>query len=137
MKNILIILFLLYSTTNASDNYELKLYDKLLPLIFIKTPIVVFVDKDTRELLKNSDKFKIVNSCDKNTMVLIGKNFHNLSYQCKNKPIFATSYRGFKNQKNSFGAFYWRKGRPQIRFKNDVLNRYNLNLPNSLKKYAK
>ena len=137
MKKILIILFLLYSISNASDNYELKLYEKVLPSIFKQLPIKIYTDDDIKDILKHSNKFDILSTCTDAVVVIIGKNFENISQECKNKPIFATSYRGFKNYQNSFGAFYWRKGRPQIRFKNDTLNRYNLNLPNSLKKYAK
>lgn len=138
MKKILIIFILVYTTLlNGSDKYELKLYEKVLPSIFTTTPIKVYVDKNTKELLKNSNKFEIMDSCDDATVLLIGKSFVNIDSQCQGKPMFSTSYRGFKNGTNSFGAFYWRKGRPQIRFKRDVLDKYNLFLPNSLQKYAK
>ena len=137
MKKILIVLLIYYNCLNASDNYELKLYEKVLPSIFTKLPIKVFVDKKHRKMLQNSSKFKVVDNCNESVVLLVGKDFTKLPSECKNKPLFSTSYRSFKNDKNSFGAFYWRKGRPQIKFKNDVLDRYNLNLPASLKKYAK
>ena len=137
MKKILIICTFISVILSASNNYELSLYEKVLPTIFIKTPIRVFVDKEMEELLKHSDKFKIVHTCNKSIVILIGNNFSNLPEVCKDKPFFTTSYKSFKNDENSFGAFYWRKGRPQIRFKKHVVDRYNLKLPYSLKKYIK
>lgn len=129
-------LLLIYNFAFA-NNYELKLYEKVLPSIFKEIPIKVFADKDTHVLLEHSNKFHIVSKCDKAVILLIGKRFDNIPIQCKDKPIFATSYRSYKNSVNSFGAFYWRKGRPQLKFKNEVLEKYNLNLPFSLQKYVK
>lgn len=137
MKKILIILLLFYNILNANNNYELKLYEKVLPSIFKQTPIKIFADKNIKEILKYSQLFHIVDNCDNAVMLLVGKNFSDLSKECKNKPIFSTSYRDFKNNDNSFGAFYWRKGRPQIKFKNSVISKFNLHLPNNLKKYSK
>ncbi len=137
MKRIIIIFVFFTTILNASNNYELKLYEKILPPIFSKIPLTVFADKDANELLNISKKFKIVTNCNEAVVILIGRNFLNIPDDCKDKPIFSTSYRSFKNSKNSFGAFYWRKGRPQIKFKNKVLVRYNLTLPNFLRKYEK
>ena len=137
MKKIIFILLIFWNILFANNSYELKLYEKILPSIFLQMPIKIYTDKDTKKLLVNSDKFDILTTCTDAVVVIVGKNFENISQECTNKPIFATSYRGFKNYQNSFGAFYWRKGRPQIRFKNDTLNRYNLDLPYYLKKYIK
>ncbi len=136
MKKIFLIWIFLHQILLANSSYELKLYEKVLPSIFTKLPIKVFVDKSTKKLLKDSDKFEIVSVCNDDVVLVIGKNFHNLSANCKEKPLFATSYRWYKNYKNSLGAFYWRKGRPQLRFKKDTFKRYNINLPEDLMRYA-
>ena len=138
MKTKYLVFIFSYTLLNANSNqYEVELYNKVLPSIFTKKPITVFVDKETKALLKESKKFKIVNKCDAKVVLLIGKNFTNLSTLCRHKPQFSTSYKSFKNDINSFGAFYWRKGRPQIRFQQEVIDRYNLRLPDSLQKYIK
>ena len=135
MKNIF--LTLIFSTVLfAGSSYELKLYEKVLPYIF-ETPIKVYVDDDTKKLLQNSDKFEIVSTCSDAVVLLIGKNFEDLPLKCKEKPLFATSYRWYKNYENTLGAFYWRKGRPQLRFKKDTFKRHNINLPPSLIRYAR
>lgn len=136
MKKILITFILIYTTLlNGSDKYELKLYEKVLPAIFTATPIKVFVDEEMKELLKNSKKFDITDNCDYTTVLLIGNSFQNLDNSCKNKPRFYTNYRKYKKDKNGFGVFYWRKGRPQIKFKSSSLNHLNIKLPQGLKRY--
>ena len=136
MKKLFLFL-VIHTVMFANMNYELKLYEKVLVSIFKKQKLNVYVSNNIRVLLKNSDKFNIVNICDKSVDLLIGDKFIGLAYECKNKPLFSTSHKSFKNDKNSFGAFYWRKGRPQIIFNQDVLDNYKLVLPDSLKRYVK
>jgi len=135
MKRILLIPLFVFALLHAEENYELKLYESIIPSIFNERPIKVYLDKDMSRLLKDSSKFEIVQYCNSSVTLLIGKNFKNLFDECKGKPVFSTSYRSFKNNDNSIGAFYWRKGRPQIRFKSDALKRYNLILPSKLQRY--
>jgi len=66
---------------------------------------------------------------------LVGRSFPELPAECQDKPLFSTSYRIYKNLEKSFGAFYWRKGRPQLRFKKEGLERYHLILPEILQRY--
>ena len=136
MKKIFFTLILFCTYIYASDIYELKLYEKILSSVFIKTPIRIYADQDTKEILKNSSKFIIMNNCSSAVVVLVGKNFDDISRECTNKPIFATNYRTYKSLKNSFGAFYWRKGRPQLRFRQKAIDRLHLSLPDSLQKYV-
>ena len=135
MKKLILIFIFVANILYSQDNYELKLYDKILPIIFNKNYIRVYVDDYTRDILKTSLIFEIVNNCNEADL-LIGKNKNIFPRWCENKPLFATSYKGFKNSNNSFGAFYWRKGRPQIKFKLNTIEKFNLNLPDSLWKYA-
>ena len=133
-KTIIIFIFIIHNLF-ANDSYESKLYEKILPMILKQNNINIFADKETKFFLKNSSIFNIVYSCD-DADLLVGKSILDFPQDCKHKPIFATSYRFFNN-KNSFGAFYWRKGRPQIKFKLSVIEKFNLYLPQNFKKYAK
>jgi len=136
MKKIFLIWIFIHQVLLAESSYELKLYEKVLPYIF-ETPIKVYVDGSTKNLLQNSDEFEIKSTCSDDVVLVIGKNFSDLPQACKEKPLFATSYRWYKNYKNSLGAFYWRKGRPQLRFKKDIFEKYNIDVPYSLRKYVK
>ena len=136
MKKILFLLVIFINVAIARENYELKLYEKILPAIFKKDNLLVFTDENSKEVLNGSTIFKIIKNC-KDAEVLVGRDFSELNSTCLRKPIFATNYRTFNEYNSSFGAFYWRKGRPQIRFKLDALNFYHLYLPETMKKYAK
>jgi len=133
LKKILFILIFLNINLFSSENYELKLYEKILPIIFKTDRLIVYTDKYSQEIFKNSKVFSLVSSCEKAT-IIIGKNFEK---SCQKKPLFSTSYRSFENSKNSFGVFYWRNGVPNIMFNSKNIKRFHLFLPQSLKKYEK
>ena len=137
MKRILITILLLYSNLLfGDDTYELKLYEKILPAIFKDTQIVIYGDDDANKILAQSNIFVLTSKCETATL-LFGKDFDSLEKACTKIPLFTTNYHSFKNMPNSIGAFYWRKGRPQIIFNLDTLLLFNIELPNNLKKYAK
>jgi len=133
---LIISLFLLLTFVHSDDEYELQLYEKVIPSLFTHTtPLKVYPDTKSHDIIRHSKVFDIVLTC-KDADFLMGKNFTTISEHCQNKPIFTTSYSSFKNQKNSFATFYWRKGRPQIKFKRSVIKKFNLTLPLELEKYA-
>jgi len=121
----------------ANQKYELKLYESIFSSIFDHKDIKIYADEEHRKMLHESSKLNVVPTCTKETTLLLGKKFINLPDVCKNKPVFSTNYRDYKKMSNSFGVFYWRKGRPQIRFKKKALLLYHITLPKSLQKYAK
>jgi len=135
MKILLITFIIFCNILEAKSSYAIKLYEKILPSMIENRPIKVFLDKETKELLKNSELFQIIEVCTEKVDVLIGKNFHDISEECKNKPIFATNYKTYKKNENSIGAFYWRKGRPQIIFNSKNLTYFQMPLVASLRKF--
>jgi hypothetical protein len=134
MKTVWIVL-LATLLAEAGNPYELKLYEKVLPMLFTQYPIRVYADETVRNTLLKSRKFVVVDRCDDSVAVLIGKSFPELPDICQDKPLFSTSYRTYKNMEESFGAFYWRKGRPQLRFKKERLEHFHLMLPETLQRY--
>jgi len=137
MKKLIILCAVFRVMLFANEDYELKLYEKILPDIFTQIPIYIYTTQEVKEILQKSTKFKVVNRCNKRVVLLIGEDFTNLSAECKNKPVFATNYRTFRDNSNSFGAFYWTKGRPQIYFKQKNVEKFHLMLPHYLRKYEK
>lgn len=135
MINFLITFLILASNLFANDDYELKLYEKIFSSIYPSQKLKIYSDDTTSVLLKRSDRFVIVKDCS-DAQILIGKNLH-LDEKCDNKPRFTTSYNSFINNKNVIGAFYWRKGRPQMKFKKDILKKFNIKIPKSLEKFSK
>lgn len=136
MKKIFLIIFA-FTSLQSSDIYELQMYQNILTTLFQKDTILVYSrDADEIELIKTSTNIKLTTKCS-DADVLIGKNFSYPEFRECKKPIFATSYRSYMEQENAFAVFYWRKGRPQIQFKLEPINRYKLFLPENFKKYSK
>jgi len=133
MKKFIILIYLSITVFANNKQYELKLYEKVLGSLFEQKRINVYVDDTLKEILMKSENFIIVNKCS-DALVQVGDNFE---LKCENLPYFATSYKTFKNETDVIGAFYWRKGRPQLKLKTKVIDKFNLKLPKTLEKYAK
>jgi len=125
---------LLVGLAMAGVDYELKLFETVVLAIFQKQTIKVYASKDVKSVLKNSKKLIVQDQCS-NAVVLIGKEFSNLAIECQNKPIFSTNYRYYQKTSTSFGVFYWRKGRPQLKFNTNKLVKFGLILPTFLEKF--
>lgn len=134
MRKLFLIFIFIINSFGSENNYELKLYEKILPSIFKKN-LLVYADKKSKEILIYSNVLELTISCI-HADILIGKDFENLPQVCEHKPVFSTNYRNFMKNKNSIGAFYWRKGRPQIKFRLDTLRKYDLTLPESLMEFV-
>jgi len=127
MKTIIVILFNICFL--FADSYEIKLYERLFPKLFNKKEIKVYTDANKKYFIK-SKVLKLSSFKDADIVIL-----YKSQIVC-HKPIFATSYISYVNS-NSIGAFYWRKGRPQLILNKKMILKYHLNLDNSLKKYLK
>ncbi len=131
-----IFLLLLISLSLFARDYTAKLYEKVLSSIFEDLPIVVYADRESVKELQKSDIFEIQTRCSDNVDVLVGSRFKDLPTECRNKPLFATTYKAYIQNGNAFGAFYWRKGRPQIHFNKTVLQKFGLELPKRLRRFV-
>jgi len=136
MLRFFLLLTLISSLLFAKDNYEQKLYENILPKVFHKNSVHIFItDDETKKVLNNSTILKIVQECN-DADIVIGNSFNQESANCKKKPSFALDYRAYKHSQSAIGAFYWRKGRPQIAFSKKSFKKYKLTIPQSLQKYV-
>jgi hypothetical protein len=134
LKKVLLIILILQSIVYGGD-YELKLYEKVLPSLFSKKDVIVYTDKNSYKIFIHSNIFKITQDCSR-ANVIVAKFQPETLEICDHIPFFATSYRGYHNSKNSIGAFYWRKGRPQLKLHINHIKEYNLSISSSLQGYA-
>jgi hypothetical protein len=109
---------------------ERILLEKVFENLFNKKVIKVYASKDVQKLLKGSVVIKIVKECKK-ADIIVG-NFVDIN--CS-KPVFVFSYFLYKDHSNILGAFYWRKGRPQLRLRHNVIKKYNLFIKDDLKDF--
>jgi len=136
MLRFFLILSILGSTLSAKGDYEQKLYESILPKIFHKNNVQIFINNnEAKKILQTSNILTIVQKCT-DADILIGNSFKKEESSCQKKPSFALDYRAYKRSKNAIGAFYWRKGRPQITFNKDAFEYHKLTIPKSLQKYV-
>ena len=91
-------------------------------------------DKELMSFLSNEKKINIAKNC-KNSKLVILSNIDHLPKNYKNKYIFVLDYDLLYEIPESFGAFYWKKGRPNIIFIRPRLLKSSLNLIDDLKPY--
>ena len=100
----------------------------ILPEILQKKQIKVFTFPKYYIYFKDN-KFILVKDCNQSDIV-----FGN--FDCDDKPVFALNYKYYKNNKNVFGVFYYRKGRPQLKLKKEALERFFKKIPKDLKDFV-
>lgn len=116
MKLILSIFFsvLILSANERVDHHKASILEKVFSQISINQKLKIWCDENALvSQLKDHNRFQMVDSClDANVILLNDK--ENLSQNCENKHIFALKYDILSNVPSSFGAFFWKKGRPNI-----------------------
>lgn len=139
MKTIILTLFLviLSSASEDKDVMRAQIIGKILSNVSINEVIRVW--SDNKELIaefkKNSNFVTTVN-CEKATIIVI-ENKENLHGDaCKNKPIFVLNYNLLKDIPDSFGAFFWKKGRPNIVIIEPRIESQNITVSKELKAYV-
>jgi len=118
-----LVILLISLQTLFGYNSEVELFNKLFTILFQKKEIKIYTKKYTFL----TPQLKIVSSCKLADLTLGELN-------CS-KPKFLLDYYNFKNDKNAIGAFYWRKGRPQLRLRKKELEKYKLFISKNFEDY--
>ncbi|MDD5210903.1 MAG: hypothetical protein PHV62_00680 [Sulfuricurvum sp.] len=138
MKAVSIILFLTIALF-ASDNKDImraQILEKIILNISINETITVW--SDNKELLagfRKSNHLIISDICDKATVIIIENKKELNDDTCKNKPIFVLNYNLLKEVPKSFGAFFWKKGRPNIVIIESRIKSQNISVSKELNAY--
>jgi hypothetical protein len=145
LKKVLILLILVYGHLYALDREStLKMYHKLLFSLSPKAIVSVYVDDDEyRKIFSFSKRIQLINEPENADIALITNEMafrkvlgERRNMQIGKKPIlFATDYRFLKRSDDIIGAFYWRKGRSQLLFIKDRLDRHHIVLPREYKDF--
>ena len=126
MKKLLIVFFT-FSFVFA-QNIEVKLFSKLFTTLFNKKTVYIYSENKKYSDI-NSIFLKNVEDCNKADVVL------GVSKYCKNKPHFLLDYYNYKDDPNALGAFYWRKGRPQLRLRKKIIDKLHLHISPDFKEF--
>ena len=145
MRNILILFILFYGHLYALErDSTLKIYHKLFFSLSPKAEISVYVnDNEYRKIFLTSKRLHLVSDPKASDIVLI-TNERTLekvlakekASQTDKKPIlFVTDYHLLARSDKVVGAFYWRKGRSQLLFVKNRLDKYHIVLPDEYQKF--
>ncbi len=134
----IVVLFILnIQFSNAFDiETASKIFDKLFYAVLQKEEIFVFTkDEEYKKVIINSKYLKIVDDSTKCDIILA--NDKNDFKSSNNKMVFTTQKELLDEQENVIGAFYWNKGKPEIIFLKERIEKNNLKLQEGFEKYAK
>ena len=133
MKKVFLICIFI-STIYASD---VKLASSIFSMVAValtqKTNPGVYVHLEIESIENYPAQLIIIDSCLQADIVILS-NTKNIPKQCEGKILFGTRYSHLKDTR-VVGAFFWQKGRPNILFYRDRLEKNNIKLDSSFNKY--
>jgi hypothetical protein len=145
LKKIVLLLIFLYGHSYAIDTQStLKIYHTIFSALVKKDKIVVFtLDNELREVFAKSKNIILSIYPEKSDIVLVTNTVIYAGIEEKlatltegNRPIaFATQYHFLEEFDTIVGALYWRKGRSQLLFIKNRLDKYNITLPQNYQKF--
>lgn len=117
MKTIILTLFLTISlfASDSKDVLRAQIIGKIISNLSINETITIW--SDNKELIaefKKSNHIITTDDCDKANIVVVENAKTVENKDCKNKLVFVLNYSLLKDVPESFGAFFWKKGRPNI-----------------------
>lgn len=128
LKFLITILFILSTPTLAQQDpqyIEVRLLEKVLSDMFDSSKVFVclYDTNKAQTIKKYSDKI-IITDCQNAQIILTDKHIPENS-----KPVFVLNDELLRTLKNAIGGLYWKKGRPQLIFLEDRLDKFNIKLP--------
>ena len=135
---IIIITFLLVSSLFAHHcnmNLKIQILENICSGIEnIENMKIYSNDSEIQQSFEKSKKFHVVKSFKEAQIIILTKDTK-LVKEFPNKHIFVLKYNLLEKIPNSFGAFFWKKGRPNIVFIKPRLQEQSLKLSSDLEHY--
>ena len=99
---------------DAPHGLKQQILEKILTNISLNKELIIW--SDDKELIEEFNKkgsFSTTATCEDATLLIL-ENKKNLDKTCQEKAIFVMNYALLKEIPQSFGAMFWKKGRPNI-----------------------
>jgi len=132
--------FILYILLNivllASDinPQKVKILEVILNEISIDSSKIIWSDNNTLlNDIKANNILHTVADCKSANIIILEKNI--LPIECKNKYIFVLDYKLLSEIDTSFGALFWKKGRPNIIILEPRIDKQSIKIKDKLKPY--
>lgn len=118
MRALAILIFLTLTSFASEERIDIKaqILEKIFANIHINKTITIWTDStELLEEFKKSSYLIVTDDCAVATLIVV-KEKKNIEADedCRGKPIFVLNYEMLKDIPESFGAFFWKKGRPNI-----------------------
>ncbi|EQB40106.1 hypothetical protein M947_03530 [Sulfurimonas hongkongensis] len=116
MRSLILALLLTLSSFAADSplDLEVKILEKIISEISINKEKIIWSDnKKLYITMEKKGRIHTTLECKKATIVIL-QDIKNLPKQCSNIIIFVLDYELLSQVPKSFGAFFWKKGRPNI-----------------------
>jgi hypothetical protein len=137
MKTLFLLLFLALTLfANEKSVLQAQILEKIFQNISIKEEIVLWSDNKNllQEFAKNRH-FHTTNDCDKATLLIL-EDKKNLPKSVCQKAIFVLEYALLKEIPQSFGAMFWKKGRPNIVLIESRMQTHSIQIGKGLEMYV-
>ncbi len=138
MKTILITFFLsltLLFAGSGDDNLKIKILQKIVTGIENSENMKIWSDNiQIKEAFHAAGRHEVTSECQ-NADILILQSKENLPSECKKHHVFVLSYKLLNDIPESFGAFFWKKGRPNIVFIEPRVKKNSLELSVEMEPY--
>ena len=137
MKLLLTLIFFATVTfaSDSSDTLQIKILEKIITEISVDKETKVWSDnKNILRTLKEHNKLKTTDNCDEATIIILQE--HNkLIKACSSRAIFVLNYKLLSDIPQSFGALFWKKGRPNIVIIKSRIKAQSIQVSNNLNPY--
>lgn len=133
MKKLLLIIFMISALHSDDISIEKSIFESIFTAINSKQSIKVYVNDPIESLNLKSEKFILVQNCLEADIVVMKSS--DLDPSCQKVPVFGTRYRHLDHD-FVIGSFFWQKGRPNILFYQDRLDKKGIKLDKSMQDYV-
>ncbi len=120
----------------SSVTHQVKILEKIISEILVKKQITIWSDdKDILAQFEDNNRFKTTKNCKNATMIILRDKKQLLSSGCSQSHIFVLNYELLSDVPHSFGALFWKKGRPNIIILEPRIKAQEINISKNLKPY--
>ncbi len=135
MKLLLLAILSALFLSASSIKHQVKILEKVVSEISLDEKIIIWSDdKDILAQLKNNNRFKTTPQCQ-NASIIVLKEKKELSSICSKAHVFVLNYELLSDIPQSFGALFWKKGRPNIVILEPRIKTQNIRVSLNLEPY--
>ncbi|EHP29231.1 hypothetical protein SMGD1_0704 [Sulfurimonas gotlandica GD1] len=121
--------------SESSDNLRVQILEKIITEISVNKEIKVWSDnKNILNTLKSHNILNTTDNCEDASIIILQEQ-NNLLEECSSKTIFVLNYEMLSEIPKSFGALFWKKGRPNIVILKSRIKAQSIQVSNDLKPY--